>query len=253
MIAIYSHWSVPCNLNGNKIHGKLDKDYFMAYLSTSVRYAKLFFDKVILFTDTEGLQFFSDNTTPILSPAVFDKVEVILDNINFPPNFWAIGKIYAFQYAAVVYQQPFIHFDYDSFITDNVVHILENQPLIAQHKETEDFYADYSKYGLKPNKYAYNTGIFGGSDVRTIADYCAGALETAEKLREFTHPVKDRLISCIFEQKYLYDFCNERKIKPFLASENIREVYRHYWHNKQDPGAMKEALSHLSRSYNIGT
>ncbi len=224
----------------------------MAYLSTSVRYAKLFFDKVILFTDTEGLQFFSDNTTPILSPAVFDKVEVILDNINFPPNFWAIGKIYAFQYAAVVYQQPFIHFDYDSFITDNVVHILENQPLIAQHKETEDFYADYSKYGLKPNKYAYNTGIFGGSDVRAIADYCAGALETAEKLREFTHPVKDRLISCIFEQKYLYDFCNERKIKPFLASENIREVYRHYWHNKQDPGAMKEALSHLSRSYNIG-
>lgn len=250
MIAIYSHWSVPCK-NG-KIHNKLSNSDFLAYLCTSVRYAKLFFDKVIMFTDSIGAEQFTSLKNSRLS-LPFDKIEIILDNINFPANFWAIGKIYAYQYASVVYKEPFVHFDYDSFIIDNVVDALQRQRIIVQHKETEEFYSRYSAYGLRPNKFAYNMGVFGGSDVNAIADYSAGALETANKLRHFSHPIKDRLISCIFEQKYLYDFCEENKIKPYLVSEHCRESYRHYWHNKQDAGAVQEALTFLSRSYNLGT
>ena len=240
--------SVPCK-NG-KIHNKLSNSDFWRIYALRLGTPN-YFDKVIMFyrLNRSRAIHIIEKLTPFLA---FDKMEIILDNINVPANFWALGKIYAYQYASVVYKEPFVHFDYDSFIIDNVVDALQRQRIIVQHKETEEFYSRYSAYGLRPNKFAYNMGVFGGSDVNAIADYSAGALETANKLRHFSHPIKDRLISCIFEQKYLYDFCEKEKIRPYLVSQNCRESYRHYWHNKQDAGAVQEALNYLSRSY-LGT
>jgi len=249
MIAIYSHWSLPCS-NG-RLHGKLPNEYFLAYLTLSVKYARLFFDKVIMFTDTGGKETFEKYKTrsEILTNTTylpFDKIETILDGVPHPKNFWAIGKIYAYQYASIVYKTPFIHFDYDSHFVLDIIPQIKNKRIIVEHIENENMYCRYENYGLKKNRYAYNTGVFGGCDLKHIAEYCEGALEIADKLRRFT---SENLISCMFEQKYLYDFCQAKGIIPYTILPNHKFEYTHFWSAKSEPANYINTVNKLMSVY----
>jgi hypothetical protein len=233
-------------------------------LSTAL--VKKHYNEVHLITDDVGKESLQD--------IPFTTVDTSLNNV--PPFYkiWALGKIYAYQKAAQ--QGPFLHLDADVFLWKPLPKKLTNSNIFVQSpdfpifNEFGDYHNQYDVSSLKKysdvipepwikhmnnlvdNFYAYNMGIFGGKDTKTILEYCDFVLQMVNDPR-FTElwniqTTVELAKSCLIEQGNLAIFAKEKNIKINVFMKDLQDstnvTYQAYTHlmTGKDIPQMKEAI-----------
>lgn len=258
MVAVYSFWSKPLRENG-KIHNYIEPILFISAFYLSVLYAKRNFKKVKLVTDSYGY-----NLLIKKYKFPFDEISLELNDIeNINKEYWAYGKIIAYE----LQNEPFIHFDWDSWVVNKKNIPLKSQ-IIVQNKEwlnDRDFYIQDVKLlrslGYKSNvlyypiDYAFNTGVFGGNNLKVIKEYCKEAKNIVKFAQQenITNNllVGKNLFSCIFEQYLLSAVCKKYNIEVTEIAKDykstIRNTYHHIWGAKGNKD-ITERVFNLLRS-----
>lgn len=231
MNAVYSFWSKPFLANGKKVHGEVSEKLFALCWILSVHFAKRYFDKVKLVTDTEGYNALVELDLP------FDNVSLELDEIpeSILPEMWAYGKLIAYE----IQKEPFVHIDYDAFLFKPTTEEMLKADIIVQHKEyfhmsNHKYYSTIRQivkqwgfendYYYNQSPYAYNLGMFGGNDLEFIKRYVAEAKQLAlfptRKMLNDLPNLERRLFPISFEQHILAAMCYEEKKEVFETGLN---------------------------------
>ncbi len=241
MNALFSFYSVPFMKN-NKLNINYSSFFYSWVLSVNL--AKKHFEKVILVTDTNGNDLLINKMN-----LPFDEVSLALNNM--PPlnkNLWAYGKIYAF----ALQTEPFVYLDYDVFLFNK---INPYPGIIVQSVEgfnpvlLNGVYADYVNKLVTANYtsemfvdrdesvlYGYNLGVFGGTDLDFIKDYCGEAKRIAEYINLHITEITPEF-SKLYEQWALaisVVYYN-KSITPLLNSKN-ESITKGYTHLKSRKG-----------------
>lgn len=248
MRAVFSHWSLPLLHNRNKVHGEHSFSLLTSSWALSVLYARRVFGNAHLVTDTEGKRLLVDELH-----LPFDSVSTILDSCqDFHPDLWAFGKIVA--YAAQ--NQPFMHIDYDAFLLEKPAKKFLEAPVFAESSENFQDYTFYnpnieyiSSLGYRswcfPHslRHAFNCGIFGGSDLPFIQEYCRQASAMFHFLNDNRQELEKhekffrRFISIVPEQYLLAVLSQIRKTGCSLLLDNPAGSKPGYIHLKGAKGS----------------
>ena len=118
----------------------------------------------------------------------YDTVSVSLGTTPVPPRVWCVSKLEAFR-SLVDDGQPFIHIDGDVFLFGRLPKHVEEAGVIAQNREDDTCHPVRTVYTVPKRNlmarlphlpeawpaatqdYAYNTGLFGGSDTTALRQY----------------------------------------------------------------------------------
>ncbi len=229
MNAVYSFFSKPYLHNNRKAQGSLDNLFFYQCWLLSVHYAKKHFSEVHLVTDSEGKRLLVD-----MLGLPFDKVSLELDDIQHViPELWAYGKIIAYK----VQKSPFLHIDYDAFLFQPLPERILSASVIAESLEPfsdfiyynknhqflkeQGYVSQYFNRKVLPD-YAYNCGVFGGSDLGFIAEYCSSAESVVSFVQQHQNDFQKldsmhrALFSIVFEQSNLSFCCHLHNLMPEL-------------------------------------
>jgi len=218
----------------------------------SIALAKKHYKEVHLITDDLGKQ--------ILQDIPFTTVDTSLNNVPPLSKVWALGKIYAYQKAAQ--QGPFLHLDADVFLWKPLPSKLLKSKIFTQSpdfpifKESGEYNEQYNvkalqkvfgvippiwiKYtnNLVENLIPYNMGIFGGTDVKSITEYCnfvIGMVNDKSLINLWNADTDAELAkTCLLEQANLAMFAKENNIKVETFMDNMEDTtnktYRKYTH-----------------------
>jgi len=144
----------------------------------SLALAKKHYSSVSLITDNNGYEIFK--TLP------FDEFHIELNNVPDYKTLWSLGKIYSYQYICNL-NEPFLHLDGDVLLweklpetlTSSYVFVQSEDEIIGQHNiyNSLKLQADLScaipyEWLSNNNLRCYNMGIFGGTDLEFINEYC---------------------------------------------------------------------------------
>jgi hypothetical protein len=263
MNAVYSFFSKPYLLNGGRVHGNTPNRSFFLSWALSVNLAKRYFDKVNLFTDTEGLKILKGLRLP------FDNISLELNNISeiIIPEMWASGKIKTYE----LQTEPFIHLDYDVFLFSEIRQSLLQSGIFAQSRESFKNFPQYpnliehlQNWGYETFlpwniEYAINCGIFGGSDLGFIQEYCKEANSIAEftsQNKELFKRLKTRnrsLFPIIYEQYCLAAMAEYFKKDVQCLFNNVTEIkalsYCHLMASKNFPKIVDRIEERLKREF----
>lgn len=187
--------------------------------------AKRLYGQIALLTDHRGKALLIDRLQ-----LPYTEVHNVFDDsllADIPAHLWAVGKIYAYS----LQREPFVHIDGDAFFLDKID---LDAPIIAQHvtpsPEYEDelhrylhsemhdshsLMADFVRGPVCPDE--YNMGIFGGTDLDLIREYCEGALDFArESARYADRAPANANWNCFIEQYFLTGLCLKKGIDTKL-------------------------------------
>jgi len=194
--AVFSHWSVP---------RKVTPQYrVMAALAVS--YAAQHYEEVVLTTDEAGEKMFA----PLRLP--FTEVNIELEGFKAPREAWAAGKLHTYY----LQTKPFIHLDFDVFLGkqwkperfNSVRYLVQSTESHERYIHSLSLVPDVwlDELSLSPAMfYAYNMGVFGGTQVDRIAEYAERALYAIRNSGEF-HPYT----MPVFEQAFFARFAQDR-------------------------------------------
>lgn len=153
--------------------------HIMGWVLSSNLLSKLY-NELELYTDKKGYELL---ITELKLP--YTKVHVLLDDLNtYDSNLWALSKLHVYS----LQKKPFLHVDGDVFIWEKFDKNLLQSKLIVQNLERgTDYYKNkwiklkedfvfipeeiLEEESKSENMYAYNFGIFGGSDLKFIEKY----------------------------------------------------------------------------------
>lgn len=185
---------------------------------------------VVLYTDTLGKQVFEEFGIPF-SRIIVSHEKGFMQRVD--PKLWAYAKIYTYS----LQSEPFLHVDGDVVIWDKLPKRIEKAQVAAQCLEynwpiyrecVEDFKhlskrpgPEWVDWGEK-NPSGYNMGIFGGSDIPFIQDYCKKAFDFyIEHGEELSSLIKiNRNTNVLPEQYLLYaDVLKQRKKVSMLSKK----------------------------------
>ena len=138
------------------------------------------YDEVVLYTDQEGYNVLINKLH-----LPYTEVNVVYDKNLYLPHHWAYAKIKTYS----MQTKPFIHVDGDVYLPKPIPKNIINAPLIAQNKEIGTGYYRDMMYrvlhnprmqlpvcvtkGLQEDSIgSYNMGVFGGSNLHFINQYC---------------------------------------------------------------------------------
>lgn len=103
-----------------------DTEHFLACAKASIEMANLHLGRPTVYTDSVGKKIFSK---------LSDKADYIVayDNLykEYPPELWALGKIFTYQQQT----EPYIHFDLDLIVLSKLSSNLLDCDLLVQSKE----------------------------------------------------------------------------------------------------------------------
>ena len=200
--AVFSYWSAPPYLN--RYCGFNNKEDFLCSFALSAYCARLYFKKVVIFTDQRGV----GQLDPILP--LFDEVHLDLQQLHdqqIPSSLWAYPKIITYSQQ----KEPFLHIDNDVFFWERPPLAFLHQQVVCQSLEYKmpmyDFCfkkiadsplrKEFSKYtnlfkklswmvGLGRSKTTNpvltpNMGVFGGVDIDFIQYYSQQVLQILRK------------------------------------------------------------------------
>lgn len=265
MNAVFSFWSKPF-LETGKVQRDVESPVFINSWIYSVNHAKKNFKNVILYTDDFGFQFLCKKLN-----LKFDKVFLSLNELSSIPNYlWAYGKIFTYQSQT----EPFIHIDYDAFLTKPLMHKFLNAELLV---ESIELFKDYHLYyplienlkllgysspifDLQDNyKFAYNAGILGGTNLDFIKLYCLEASNIVDFMikKNFDKVHLSYFSSVVFEQSNLVLCAMYYGVQPTVFCQNNKVAeetgYCHLKGAKKDPGIAqrlsKSIFYHFPESY----
>jgi hypothetical protein len=240
--AVFSYWSAPPYLN--RYCGFNNKKDFLNSFALAAYCARLYFKKVVIFTDKVGVS----QLDPILS--IFDEVHLDLQQLHdqqIPSSLWAYPKIITYS----CQKEPFLHIDNDVFFWERPPLAFLHQPIVCQSLEYKmpmyDFcfkkiadsplHKDFSRYtnlfkkvgwmlGLNRNGRTNpvltpNLGVFGGTDIDFIQDYSHQVLDILKKKENIaflrSHDLGDSF-NAIYEQWLLSQlaFKEGKAVVPLL-------------------------------------
>jgi len=232
-------------------------------------------DRVFMLTDRESHRFFADcGYTSIVPLEGVDEIDPAYGEV------WSLGKLFAYRQICDR-GKAFCHLDYDVFLWKRLPAWLENAACFVQNKEWDAFNkyeADKMKNNA-PNKgllhyvdsssYAYNVGIFGGTDLDFIRFYANKALHFVlnpdnkeimlDTTGRFTHfwskaTIAEQLYLRAAEIAYggitvqpLFDLPYGTMIPA--EAECQEKGYTHLWGAKNNPEYRKTLTSTLRQVY----
>jgi hypothetical protein len=243
MRIIHSFWSKPMlDDEGNKISNLsysswVNKNmFYYSYALSTLLINKYYPGKVTLVTDKFGKNLLIDTLK-----LPYDEVIVELDCLNhYPKQFWALGKIYTYS----LMNQPFIHVDYDFFLSKPFEKSFENADLVAYMDEDDsgrqngykkcidDYFSNYTiptkvqKYFDSHQNIAFNAGIYGGSKIDIFKELWALTKEIIDinLIKIFDDSSKGNpaftMTNVILEQYLFACIAQEKKLKVECLHQN---------------------------------
>lgn len=180
MNAVFSLISSPKDIK-HSINNFLNNRDSTTAASLSVLCAKRNLMHTILYSDEKSAEALYSNGV------YFDQYNHSLADKNIPGEWWTMGKIETYG----MQTHPFLHIDGDAFLFDRVQ---ENQVIcqgldfklnyyqecVSRCKEAGCKFPDYFEDFIQIDDYSeicYNTGVFGGSNVKATYDYAQSALK----------------------------------------------------------------------------
>jgi hypothetical protein len=236
MKIIQSFWTLPMvkseatTMDNRLSGGWLDLKYHLMSWAYSCLQLRSFYDEVELITDRAGKDLLID-----MLHLPYTRTTVVLDAINhYNPNWWAIGKIYAFS----LQERPFLHVDGDVFIWEPFPERLEKAALVSQnleygypfYKEVLDHLLDREAYVPteilscargQSSLHAYNAGIIGGNDIAFFKEYVLEAWKFIKKNHTVLDVPNAGRINAFYEQHLLFCMAARRKIKVECYTDEI--------------------------------
>lgn len=196
--AVYSIWTKPqqsgTESNYKPTSGFPDMECFLNSWALSVRQARRYFKKVLLFTDELGKKLLCDETGIFKEEEVstiFETYEDFMPMKDMTKELWSYGKM-------IVYSQmnePFVHLDYDAFMFKPLRDEMKHAKVVAQsledgegrfYKSSREFFKEnnfimpqeYNHYEKNVRtKVAYNCGIYGGCDYLLLQEVAKKGLK----------------------------------------------------------------------------
>jgi hypothetical protein len=271
MRIVHSFWSKPMldeeglylsNLSyGSWVNKQM---FYYTYVLSALLINKHYKGNTTLVTDKFGKKLLIDTLK-----LPYDEVIVELDYLNnYPKQFWALGKIYAYS----LFDEPFIHLDYDFLLSKPFSHEFENADLVAYMDENDksrqgpykkcvnQYFVNYTlpesvEYHIKNYRnIAYNAGVFGGNKTQIFKELWANSKEiidlnlskivsdAAQDTSSFTMTnviLEQYLFACMAQDKDLKVAClhqNENLLPDesnFWLSENNLPKYKAQYYPKQ--------------------
>jgi hypothetical protein len=231
--------SIETRLNGGWMEYKIN---LMSW-ALSCLLAKEHYKQIDLYTDELGYKLLIEYLD-----LPYDGVHLSLGELNnFNVELWSYGKIIAYKNQS----RPFLHIDGDVFLF-NKVDIARNDELVCQQLENFKFYEQLFELvdkqliykselvgGILNSKVlkGYNCGIFGGTNLEFIQNYCNTSIDLYEKYSSINSKFDLTTLNIFFEQVLLY----------FLASGSSIKVKTLF-----GPGEIKEGYSELLDFLNLG-
>lgn len=260
---VYSLWTKPSgNILENAVNWYSPKSQLLC-LALTVLKSKEFFKEIELVTDSEGWEIIKKLNLP------FTSVKTILDDIPKEQHgFWALGKIYAYK----AQDKPFVHLDNDAILWKGLPDWALNSEVFVQNTEDEKWFEDvympevnHANQTLKyfpPNwnitKEAFCTGIFGGTNIEFIQEYCNEALRfiNDKKNKSGWNSITNKGSYCIIFEQYILACIAQNKgvdvtfFDKHLNKENIEALgYTHIWGAKKEAGIEKILEDSLKKHY----
>lgn len=177
---------------------------------------KKHYGEVHLITDDFGKSLLIDKLS-----LPYDSVSTSLQGIQgVRPGLWAYGKIIAFEESAKT-GEPFLHIDDDIFLLKKLPGFVEKAGVVTQCFEPLCYYRKALSLLTRKQRAlatlpdtsweAYNTGVFGGSNLDFIKEYCKRTRELVEVM------MQDELCkehcNTIFEQAHLAKVARDLGVK----------------------------------------
>lgn len=187
--------------------GWLRPEYNLMSWALSCLCLRKYYDEVALYTDEQGKHVLID-----LLHLPYTEVHVVYDETLCLPQHWAYAKIKTYS----LQTKPFLHIDGDIFLSKPIPEDVINAPLIAQNREIGTMYYKrmmdrilqesaiklprYIADGLKEDSISsYNMGIFGGSDLKFIGEFCKEAMALCNSNKD---TCTDGNFNLLFEQMF---------------------------------------------------
>jgi len=234
MKIIQTFWTLPMvksratTVDNRLSGGWLESKYHLMSWAYSCLQLRSFYDEVELITDQAGKALMIDKLH-----LPYTHTAVVLDDINhYNPDWWAIGKIYAFG----LQQQPFLHVDGDVFIWAPFPERLAKAALVSQNLEygfpfyraVLDQLVDRKAYipaeilssaRGQPSLLAYNAGIIGGNDIAFFREFVHEAWKFIKENQAVINLPNAGMLNAFYEQHFFYCMAAQRKIKVECYTE----------------------------------
>ena len=227
--------------------GWLRPEYNLMSWTLSCLSLREHYDEVALYTDEQGKHVLID-----LLHLPYTEVNIIYDETLCLPQHWAYAKIKTYS----LQTKPFLHVDGDVYLPRPIPEDIISAPLIAQNREIGTAYYKrmmdrillepaiilpaYIEEALREDSIAsYNMGIFGGSDLDFIRQFCAEAASFMEKNSMNDGTRRQSLIDCnVFFEQVIFGVMTDRYGKE-VASVIGRAI--------RDEGYTRQEFCNFSR------
>jgi hypothetical protein len=229
---LQTFWSGPHRLKKKEIYGFtggwLSAEYHWMSWALSALQARKIFGKIELITDAPGMEML----TGVLE-LPYTRVSTALDTMpgHYPPDLWSLAKIYAYS----LQSEPFLHLDGDLILGTRPGEAWLQSSLLCQNVEKELFFyramldkinrefsylpAPFSHaYYADREIYSCNAGLFGGTDIGFIQEYCQTAFEFIQRNSSHLRST-DANLNFLYEQYLLFYLAKERgiRVSPYLT------------------------------------
>lgn len=234
MRIVQSYWSCSQTDLLKFNAGWLSPEYnLMAWALSCLQLTK-HYSKVVLYADTLSAKLLIDTLK-----LPYTEVVCNLDSLNnYHPKLWALPKIHTYS----LQEEPFLHVDGDVFIWKPFDTEFLNNGLVSQNMESAtSFYESIMKLlevGLNyfPSEiqterdrgeliYAYNAGIFGGTDIDFFKRYTGKAFQFVNSNLRNLDKINPSDFNIFFEQYLFYCMAKrENKKVAVLIPELIDDI-----------------------------
>lgn len=236
MRIVQTFWSAGRNPLEHSF-GWLHPEYNLMSWALSCHSLREHYDEVVLYTDTFGKHVLIDTLH-----LPYTEVNTIFDDFKCLPQHWALAKIMTYSLQTT----PFLHVDGDVYLPKPLTTNVIDAELVAQNREIgtsyyrsmmdrilsypEIYLPEYIQKGLSEKSVAsYNMGIFGGSNLQFINDYCNEVFSFININQMNNREVRYAHIDCnvFFEQVIFAVFAdkNEKTVENVLGRAMIDEGY----------------------------
>lgn len=237
MNIVQSAWACgKTNLLEHKA-GWLSAEYNLMSMCLSCLQLKKYYNNVILYSDDIYAKVLID-----ILQLPFTDVKCELNYLNrYHEQLWALPKIYTYSKQ----EAPFIHIDGDIFVWEKFTERFLQSELLAQNFEKSTEYYEGIMLTLEKNLtyfppeiiehrnskeliFAYNAGLFGGSDMDFFREYCMKAFEFVNKNLNNLHKINVTNFNMFFEQYLFYCLITKqnKKISVLLDTTYFDNGYK---------------------------
>jgi hypothetical protein len=241
MKIIQSYWSKPAkdaafkkDSNGRFAGGWSSERLHYTSWSFSCLKLRQFYDKVELYTDSEGKKVLIDQLK-----LPYTKVHICLDHLDhLPSSLWAMPKIYTYS----LQDEPFLHVDGDVYIWSKFPTHFNQAALVAQHYEVDyDFYRDALEFvfqsarkipvAIKSHDYrsngvqSVNAGVLGGNKIEFFKEFSELAFSFVKWNKALLRNESAAKLNFVLEQYLFYRLALNNNIEITYLLNSTRQDY----------------------------